>query len=523
MAKRQRPTRSTPAPSTQVAIPDMDSEVASRRVDPFETNYLGVVRTNDPLLLERGAGSSMSWELYRDLERDGKVFSGLQKRKLAVISRPWQVEPVEEGDAGQADAEIVTDMLKRMNFDQLCSDMLDALLTGFVPVEIVWTLRDGRVVPERVVARAQRRFVYVQPDLDTSAQLRMLVTGNMTTGVELPERKFIVHRVHPKDDNPYGTGLGLQVYWPVFFKRKGIVSWNKLNDRFGSPTPWGKYPKNAGPSEKQTLFSALKALSNDGVVMTPEGMNLELLESKLTGSVTTQQSLCEYMDDWIMEVILGQSPRSKGGGAVAAASVEREDVRIELSQADSDLLSGTLNATLLQWICELNGLRPCLVYRNIKKDEDLKAASETDKNVSAMGFEMTIDGVKAKYGEHWEKAAKPVVVPQRPGDRGPAANDAAAAAAANFAEPGAPSQSESIMRELATSGDTVLREWMETIRTMAETADSPDMLRARILAAYGDLPTDDLVELMTLAFAAAELAGMYVVVTEEDDAPGGAA
>jgi phage gp29-like protein len=65
--------------------------------------------------------------------------------------------------------------------------------------------------------------------------------------------------VNAEDDNPYGTGLGLQIYWAVFFKRKGIVSWNKLNDRFGAPTPWGKHPRNAGPKEKATLFAALKA------------------------------------------------------------------------------------------------------------------------------------------------------------------------------------------------------------------------------------------------------------------------
>lgn len=39
----------------------------------------------------------------------------------------------------------------------------------------------------------------------------MLTRENMTTGVELPDRKFIVHRVNAEDDNPYGTGLGLQI------------------------------------------------------------------------------------------------------------------------------------------------------------------------------------------------------------------------------------------------------------------------------------------------------------------------
>lgn len=523
MAKRTTRTRDLSAAGTGPTVPAplLDTEIASRRADPFETNFQGVIRTNDPLLMERGG--EQAFELYRDLKRDGKVFAGLQKRKLAVISKSWQVEPVEDGPRGQADAETVTDILKRFNFDKLCSELMDALLAGFAPAEVVWTVRENKIVPARVVKRAQKRFVYVDVEENQPPQLRMRTRDNMIAGVELPERKFIVHRVNPEDDNPYGTGLGLQLYWPVFFKRKGVVSWNKLNDRFGSPTPWGRYPRNAGPKEKGTLFDALKALTSDGVIMTPEGMQLELLESKLTGSITTQQGLCEYMDDWISEVILGQAPRTKGGGALAAASNEREDVRLELSQADSDLLSETLNETLIRWICEYNRLSPCLVYRVIKKDEDLKAASETDKNVSEMGFKPTLEGVKARYGEHWEEALQPAALP--PGTPGAlpgghiaqdgAASDAGpAATAANFAE--GTGWAVRVARVLGDGGDEVLRDWMERIRVMVDDARSPDQLRDRLLTAYGDLPAAELVELMALAFAAAELAGMDAVLAETE-------
>ncbi|MDP3652457.1 MAG: DUF935 family protein [Rhodoferax sp.] len=479
--------------------PELDTEVANRLRDPFETNYLGVLRTNDPLLLDKGNGGAQSFELYRDLKRDGKVFSGLQKRTLAVIGKPWQVEPVKKDEAGTKDAEIVTQMLKQLNFDTLCAELLDALLVGFVPTEIVWTIRDNMVAASRVIKRAQRRFVYVQEDENAAPALHLLTRSNLLQGEAVPERKFMVHRVNPEDDNPYGTGLGLQLYWPVFFKRKGILSWNKLNDRFGSPTPWGKYPKNAGPQEKGTLFDALKAMSNDGVIMTPEGMNIELLESKLTGSITTQQSLCEYMDDWIMEVILGQSPRGKGGGAMAAASKEREDVRVELSQADSDLLSETINSTLLAWFCDYNGLAPCRVYRVIKKDEDLKAASETDKNVAGMGFEMSIEGVKAKYGEYWEKAA-----PKPDGQNAPASQ------ASSFAEPtGAPTdptqgQTDALMQYGRPVWDGIAAQ----LQAMVDSADSLAQLQKDLAQAYGGLESDQLVKLMAAAFALAELKGM---------------
>ena len=271
-----------------------------------------------------------------------------------------------------------------------------------------------RFVPRRIIKRRQRRFVYVQADENSAAELRLLTKENMLTGVELPARKFIVHRCNPEDDNPYGTGLGLQLYWPVFFKRKGIISWNKLNDRFGAPTPWGKYPRNASQKEKSTLFDALRAMSNDGVVMTPEGMQIELLESKLTGSVTTQQALCEYMDDWIGEVVLGQEARASGG-KTGAASKERAAVRLDLVQADSDLLSETLNSTLIAWLCEYNGLAPCLVYRQIKEEEDKKAESEADVNVAGMGFELEEEAVREKYGDGWRKKKTPEPPPMVPG------------------------------------------------------------------------------------------------------------
>jgi hypothetical protein len=79
-----------------MAKPLLDTEVANRQRDPFETDYMGLLRSNDPLLLERG----QNVEMYRDLKRDGKVFSTLQKRIGALVGREWTVKPVAEGGTG---------------------------------------------------------------------------------------------------------------------------------------------------------------------------------------------------------------------------------------------------------------------------------------------------------------------------------------------------------------------------------------------------------------------------------------
>ena len=497
--------------------PELDSEFANRLRDPFEHNYMGVLRTNDPLLLERGNGGV---ELYRDLRRDGKVFDGLQKRQLALIGKPWQVEPRVNDDAkASRDAETVTAILKGIAFDRLCGELLEALLSGYAVAEVVWTVKDGLVVPARVVKRAQRRFVYVQRDEDSPAWLHLLTREAMLTGVPVPERKFIVHRVNPEDDNPYGTGLGLQLFWPVFFKRKGVVAWNKLNDRFGSPTPHVKYPRNAGPKEKGTLADALRAMSNDGYLMTPEGMEIGLLESKLSGNVTTQQALCEYMDDWIAAVLTGQEARSAGGGALAAASKERQDVRQDLTQADSDLLSETLNETLLAWICEYNGLAPCHVYRQIKGEDDLKALAEADKLVYDMGFELDEDSVRAKYGEGWSKRAapadKPIFGPLPQLSPAPMPPIGQKATPASFAEaapvPAQPDALDALIDAEQAQWRPAMDPLVDPIRALLADAAARGQSAAELLARLPELlpqlNADDLATSLTRVAFAARLAG----------------
>lgn len=496
---------------------ELETEAASRLIDPFEVNYLGVLRTNDPLLLEKG----QNLELYRDLKRDSKVHSCLQKRIGALIGRTWEVAPVNEGDT--ADAETLATLLKFFNFDQLCRDLLDALMMGFSVSEIIWCSKDGWVVPERLVKRRQRRFVYQQDEKDKGPRLKLLTAEAMVTGIDLPDRKFIVHRVNPEDDNPYGTGLGLQVYWPVFFKRKGIVSWAKLCDRFGSPTPWGKYPRNASPKEKATLADALRAFSTDGYVMTPEGSMIELLESKLGGNITTQEQLVAAMDDAIAEVILGQEPRANGGGALAAASKERTSVRLDLVQADSDLLSETLNRTLIAWLCEVNGLAPCTVYRQIKEEEDKQAESETDKNVSEMGFELSEEAVRTKYGEGWSKkkeaspppaispTQKPVGDNKNPDD--PAPQDKATM---DFAEAGDGSDGQRAIDAAIKSLDPAkLQAVMESLaEPLLQAIDNANSFEEALAAIESAFPKVDPAELQALLANAMFGAEEYGRVTE---------
>lgn len=492
--------------------PEATSEAAPRHLDPFETDFLGVIRSNDPLLIERGG----DYRIYQDLLRDGKVFASLQKRTLALVQHDWIVSPLDDTAPGaEADAQKVSDALSAINFDQICQDLMGALLLGLSVSEIVWEVRDGAWLPARVLQRRIGRFAFVDPKDGRPPELRLLTREAMVTGVPLPPGKFIAHRVNAQDDNPYGQGLGLQLYWPVFFKRKGIVAWNKLVDRFGSPTPHGKHRPNATPKEKNTLFAALRAMSNDGVLMTPEDVTIELLESKLTGSMSTQRELLEYMDDWIAEVVLGTEPRAKGGGALAAASKERAEVRLGLTKADADLLSGTLNETLLRWLCEYNGWAPCKVYRDVQEEADTKAESETDKNIASMGFRLTLAAVQEKYGEGWEEApAPPPAPPTGPaGTVDAAPGGPAALAPAQFAEAAPVSTRpgwEAIDRAVASISDARLQSAMDgLLQPLLDAIDGADDFAGALAAAQAAYPRMDSTRLEAMLAQAMFGAGFF--------------
>lgn len=489
--------------------PELNTEVANRLADPFEQLYMGVLRTNDPLLLERGQGSI---KIYKDLERDGKVFSVMQKRKLALVSFDWSVTPVVSSTQADADARTMGDIVRELGIDQLSSQIMDSLLTGFEVFEIVWTYRDGAVVPARLVQREQRRFVYVQDDADTPPALRMRTREDMVRGVALPERKFLVHRVNPKDDNPYGMGLGLQTYWPVFFKRAGVVAWNKRIARTGSPVPWGRYHRNASPKEQATLFRALRAMSSDGVLMTPQGAEIELLESKIAaaGGMSSERELLQYMDAWIGEVWTGEiSAEAGGGGAVGAASKEREQVRLGLTKADSDMLSETLKAQLLDHIAFFNGLAPCTIYRNVRTEEDSKAQSETDMNVHSLGFDPNETYIQERYGNGWRKreAAPAPAAPIAP----TTPPLSAAVDAAEFSEGGARSGQAAIDAAINTIDDAELQEAMrgifEPLLAAVESASDFEDALARAEAVFPQMDNTRLQALLAHMIFGAELYG----------------
>ena len=119
-----RSSRGRVAGSVQV----LASEIASTRdgrdvTRPFVT---GLQQPRDPRIL-----GAVDWGVYDRILQDDQVFSTVQQRRTAVVSRNWNVLPGDDKDPRSVEAaERFSDTLTRIGWDRVTSKMLMAIFYG---------------------------------------------------------------------------------------------------------------------------------------------------------------------------------------------------------------------------------------------------------------------------------------------------------------------------------------------------------------------------------------------------------
>lgn len=486
--------------------PDFD-EIATTRdgrditrgyTSPFE-----LIQPTDSVLRLRGNGN---YELYKEVLRDEQVMSMFQQRRLAVISREWEVLPGGPSKADKAAAEFIRDQLMHnVRFDTVTDKMLYGVYYGYAASECMWA-RDGRHISlESIKVRDRSRFGF-----DGDGNLR-LKTMNNPQGELLPDRKFWSFQTGADhDDEPYGLGLAHWLYWPTFFKRNDIKFWLIFLEKFGQPTAVGKYPSQAQPIEKQRLLQTLRDIGTDSGVIMPDGMMIDLLEAARSGTAD-YTSLYDRMDKAIAKVVIGQVASSEGTAGRLGNDDLQNDVRLDLVKADADLICESFNRGPIRWLTEWNypGAKPPKVWRRVEDPEDLNKVAERDQKIYQMGYKPTLRHIQDTYGGEWEdtKSIKPDIKPEEIPKNKPTFTA--------FAEEPIYQDPVADMTERMTiETEDSMQEWIEHIRILAAQAKSLEQLRDDILVAFGDLPTDKLAKVMEQGFSAAQAAGRFNVANE---------
>jgi phage gp29-like protein len=505
---------------------EIKAEVAIAQTDPFQWLYGDRVLTQDEIIRTRGAGKGLA--LYDELLRDPQVATCLDKRVSALAGREWKVEAGVEGNAlAQQAADLAAAAFNGMRFTQGTRKMLRALLSGVSVGEVMWVIRGNTLMPRVLLSRNPRRFTFTvvkTPDEQgqeesggTSLDLRMLTRTSPIDGIPIPDRKFVVHRFGDSYENPWGLGLGHRLFWPVFFKRQGIGFWMSGLDKFSQPTALGHYPVGTTEDQQRLLVEALTAISREAGVAIPEGMAIELLEAKRSGTFDAYESLAMYMDGEITKAILGETLTTQGGssGGNRALGQVHNEVRLELTKADADDLSDTLNSSLVRWIVDLNlpgyeasGLPYPAIMWDVAVPDDLLTRAQRDVQIVALGYKPTPEYIAATYGEGW--------VPATPAPAAPPSQDAlealfAEAGKAARKAPAVPASPNDAADDLTAQAGPLsahpVGAWIDQLGALVEHAESMQDIANGLLALYPKLTTQDLAGLIGQALAVGDLTG----------------
>lgn len=473
-------------------INEIKNEIAAAKTNIYNPPANGLFVNTDETLKNRAGSDGL--KLYDDIENDTHASAVLQKRKLAVLARDWEIVPASDAPDDVQAAEFIDECLKNLPFDQICMDLLDAILKGYAVSEILWDIVGDKIRPVAILSREPRRFLF-----DEDTRLRLLTIENRTVGEVMPANKFIVHRYGGKAGNPYGRGIGSKLYWPVFFKRKGIEFWLVFCEKFGSPTAIGTYTPGMPESEQDKLLRVISDIAQNTAVVVPQGCDVRFLEA-VRGGVTTYEQLCRYMDEQISEAVLGETLSTNVGDAGSYAAAETHNgVREEISCADADLLSDTLKRDLFRPIVEFNfptaqvpSIRRFMPVPDTAKDDAFSKKLDWLSKASALGMEPADAPAfyAENFGGRWVKVDRPVMQP--------------AASYPSFAEK---NETADLTEQTSELAEPLTEKWIDQIKALADECKDIYELRDRLLELYNSMDTDELGEVMAAALEVAELSG----------------
>lgn len=459
---------------------------------------LPLLPPTDSVLAMRGA---YDHRIYDEVLRDDQVAATLQQRRLAVVSKEWEVVPGGDKRIDKRAAEFVDEVLLHIRFDAITEKMLYGVFYGYAVSECLW-VRDGQhLMLDAIKVRDRRRFGY-RPNGEL-----VMKTTRTPDGEPLPPNKFWHFSCGAShDDEPYGLGLAHWLYWPVLFKRNGVKFWLIFLEKFGMPTGVGKFPSGAEADDRNKLLAAVQAIQADSGVIIPEGMTLELLEAARSGTAD-YTALHDRMNASISKVVLGHSASADATPGRLGGEDNAGEVRDDLVKADADLVCHSANASWVTWLTRWNfpGAAIPRIWRRVEEEPELKPQAERDEIITRMGFRPTLEYIRETYGDGWEEK-QPDPPPEIP-----AAVLAAQAQPEEsaFAEGAVAGWAEHATEILGRAAEPHILRWLEQVRVMLDQAESLEEFRAMLESAYDDLDATDLARVMGEAFASGHLAGGY--------------
>lgn len=494
------------------------SEIATRSNDPNFYAGLDVLPNPDTVLRSMNRGQ----EVYDAIGYDAHVMGELRSVRAGLLAWEWRLQPGGESPADLAAFELCQQVFERRPSRQTkWSDFIwnaaIAVFHGYAIHEVVWQRQDRFIVPGLVIDKPQRRFQF-----DTDNNLRLRTRNNLIPGDELGDFKWLVTRHMPKHDNPYGVAVFSACFWSYTFKHAGFRYFAKFCERYGIPTPVGKYPPGTKESQITELVNRLAMMIEDAVAAIPNDSSVDLLETKGTGQAMHESfiNLCNReMSKALTSQTLATEVQDKGSRSLGEVHHEREEAGQE---SDREMVAATAQE-LCDWVTVLN-----FPPGTIAPIWEFYDEAQTSKTL-AQTYDVARAYLDIPVAEAYERLQitppeeNEAVLPRRSNspaigdnqDNDPAAFSQCPSCGLSHAFNSSGGDPLSKLAEQAdVQASKFVGQMVDQVRELLDEVSDMEEFRDRLSALYPEMRNDQLGEVIALASLTASLSGM----AEIDDA-----
>lgn len=331
------------------------------------------------------------YDLLRKLENDTQVSTCIESRNAGITSLNWHLI-----DLDKKYEDFYTKVFSNIDIYEFMKSILKAPFYGFQPIEIMWEVKDGHILPKEVEAKPQEWFEY-----NAKRELCLKQKGN-PDGLVITDdmKKFLNPRHNATYLNPFGKSVLARCFWDVVFKKGGIEFWLKFAEKYGIPFVIGEYEPGTSDDDIEKLLKGLQDMVQDAAAAIPNNGTIKLIEaSGKSASSDLFENIIKYCDKNIAKNILGQTltTDSDGKGSYALGKIHQE-VRGDIITSDKRLVENTINIFLM-WVHELNFNDGQAPKFELFEEEDVdKELAERDKILTDCGVKFTKSYWMKKYG-----------------------------------------------------------------------------------------------------------------------------
>lgn len=359
--------------------------------------------------------------LFADMEeRDGHLYAEMEKRKNALLTLDWSIEPPRNATTEEKNlTAAVDDWLRGIpDMEDVLLNGMSAIGYGFSCQEIAWEQTDKIWLPESIDLRPHHWFNTL-PDQGDEIRLDDGSYQDGKNGAELWPFGWLVHRHNARSGFIGTSGLFRVLVWPYLFKNFALRDLAELLEIYGLPARIAYYAQGTSDEDRDRILQALVMLGHEAVAAIPQGNEIKF-ENAAEGGADPFMAMIDWAERTESKAILGGTLTSQADGKTStnALGVVHDEVRHDILTADARQAEGMF-AGLIGLLAALNGYGdvrprrlPRLVFDTQETEELKDFADGVATLVNDVGLtDVPVSWVRRKTGIPTPKNGEPVLVP----------------------------------------------------------------------------------------------------------------